>query len=195
MLSQTVSNYAVKHMEEIKSANLPLPAINQLEIHPLCQHHDIVEYCNANKIQVVAYSSLAPLTSWRPDKSTTKPSHNSTTSTTTNSATTNSATTATKSDNLNESEIANVVLSQKLQELDEFLQILSLKYHATTAQILLKWALQHDYPILPKSCTEARIADNCNLFFFAIEASDMRQLDAFDMNRPFAWPMDPCAVE
>lgn len=61
-----VSNYSIHHLEEIKQANLPLPVVNQLELHPLCQHRDIVDYCQQHSILPVAYSSLAPLSDWRP---------------------------------------------------------------------------------------------------------------------------------
>lgn len=60
-----VSNYSIHHLEEIRLENLPLPVVNQLELHPLCQHRDIVDYCRAKDILPVAYSSLAPLSEWR----------------------------------------------------------------------------------------------------------------------------------
>jgi len=53
-----VSNYGVKHLEEIVQANLPKPTVNQIELHPLCQQKDIVEYCKANDIVVQAYCPL-----------------------------------------------------------------------------------------------------------------------------------------
>jgi 2,5-diketo-D-gluconate reductase A len=61
-----VSNYSSHHLEEIRLENLPMPVINQLELHPLCQHREIVEYCRGKNILPVAYSSLAPLSDWRP---------------------------------------------------------------------------------------------------------------------------------
>jgi diketogulonate reductase-like aldo/keto reductase len=53
-----VSNFGVKHLEEIKDANLPLPSVNQLEIHPFCQQRPIVDYCRANDIVLQAYCPL-----------------------------------------------------------------------------------------------------------------------------------------
>jgi 2,5-diketo-D-gluconate reductase A len=70
-----VSNYSIHHLEEIRLENLPLPVVNQLELHPLCQHRDIVEYCRANNILPVAYSSLAPLSEWRPGQRSAKLHH------------------------------------------------------------------------------------------------------------------------
>jgi len=53
-----VSNYSVKHLEEIREAGLPAPTVNQIELHPLCQHKPIVDYCNEHGIAVQAYCPL-----------------------------------------------------------------------------------------------------------------------------------------
>ncbi|KAI0365663.1 Aldo/keto reductase [Pilatotrama ljubarskyi] len=53
-----VSNFGVKHLEEIRSANLPMPSVNQIELHPFCQQKPIVTYCREHEIVVQAYSPL-----------------------------------------------------------------------------------------------------------------------------------------
>ncbi|KAF9529226.1 NADP-dependent oxidoreductase domain-containing protein [Crepidotus variabilis] len=53
-----VSNYNVKHIEEIKAAGYEAPAVNQIELHPFCQQKEIVEYCKTNNIVVEAYCPL-----------------------------------------------------------------------------------------------------------------------------------------
>lgn len=53
-----VSNYNVKHLEEIREAGLPTPAINQIELHPYCQQRPITEYCAKHGIVVSAYAPL-----------------------------------------------------------------------------------------------------------------------------------------
>ncbi|KAI0769628.1 Aldo/keto reductase [Trametes elegans] len=53
-----VSNFGVSHLEEIRSAGLPMPAVNQIELHPFCQQKDIVAYCLEHDIVVQAYSPL-----------------------------------------------------------------------------------------------------------------------------------------
>ncbi|THV02403.1 Aldo/keto reductase [Dendrothele bispora CBS 962.96] len=53
-----VSNYGVKHLEEIRRAGLEMPAINQIELHPLCQQKPIVQYCRDNSIVIQAYSPI-----------------------------------------------------------------------------------------------------------------------------------------
>jgi diketogulonate reductase-like aldo/keto reductase len=53
-----VSNYMVHHLEEVLSrANVP-PAVNQIELHPWCQQRDVVAFCEAHNIAVIAYSPL-----------------------------------------------------------------------------------------------------------------------------------------
>ncbi|KAI0034718.1 Aldo/keto reductase [Vararia minispora EC-137] len=53
-----VSNYNIKHIEEIRNAGLELPAVNQIELHPFCQQKSIVEYCLKHGIVVEAYCPL-----------------------------------------------------------------------------------------------------------------------------------------
>ncbi|TFK73887.1 Aldo/keto reductase [Pluteus cervinus] len=53
-----VSNYGVKHLEEIRSAGLEMPSVNQIELHPLCQQKPIVEYCQKHNILVQAYCPI-----------------------------------------------------------------------------------------------------------------------------------------
>ncbi|KAJ1677977.1 hypothetical protein EV182_005042 [Spiromyces aspiralis] len=53
-----VSNYLVRHLEEMKEyATIP-PAINQCEFHPLLFNKGLLGYCNKNGILLEAYSSL-----------------------------------------------------------------------------------------------------------------------------------------
>ncbi|KAF9482188.1 Aldo/keto reductase [Pholiota conissans] len=53
-----VSNYGVKHLEEIKTAGYELPSVNQIELHPFNQQTDIVKYCREHNIIVQAYCPL-----------------------------------------------------------------------------------------------------------------------------------------
>lgn len=53
-----VSNFMVHHLEEILSHAKVPPAVNQIELHPWCQQRDVVAFCNAHQIAVVAYSPL-----------------------------------------------------------------------------------------------------------------------------------------
>lgn len=46
----------VKHLEALPE---PVPAVNQIEIHPWCQQRPIVEYCQKHGIVLQAYSPLS----------------------------------------------------------------------------------------------------------------------------------------
>jgi 2,5-diketo-D-gluconate reductase A len=60
-----VSNFNEAHIEETKAAGLPLPDANQIELHPWSQKPGLVSYLAENRISIIAYSSLVPLSSWR----------------------------------------------------------------------------------------------------------------------------------
>lgn len=54
-----VSNYTIKHLEEMKSYASEMPAVNQVELHVFLQQPELVEYCRQNNIMLEAYSPLA----------------------------------------------------------------------------------------------------------------------------------------
>jgi methylglyoxal/glyoxal reductase len=53
-----VSNFMVDHLEELLSHAKVPPSVNQIELHPWCQQRDVVAFCSAHDIAVVAYSPL-----------------------------------------------------------------------------------------------------------------------------------------
>jgi diketogulonate reductase-like aldo/keto reductase len=53
-----VSNYTIRHLEEMKDYAHEMPVINQVEMHVFLQQPELRKYCHANKIQVEAYSPL-----------------------------------------------------------------------------------------------------------------------------------------
>jgi diketogulonate reductase-like aldo/keto reductase len=57
----------------------------------------------------------------------------------------------------------------------------------STAQILIRWALQHDLVVLPKSANRQRIVEDADVFDFTISADDMRTLDGFNENLRTCW--------
>jgi 2,5-diketo-D-gluconate reductase A len=50
----------------------------------------------------------------------------------------------------------------------------------TPAQVLLRWCLQHDLPVISKSTHRERIRENAQVFDFALSSADMAELDALD---------------
>ena len=57
----------------------------------------------------------------------------------------------------------------------------------STAQILIRWALQHGLVVIPKSSNRRRIFENADVFDFEISEEDMRLLDSFDENLRTCW--------
>lgn len=54
-----VSNYTIRHLEEMKDYAKVMPAVNQVELHVFLQQPELIEYCHDNNIVVEAYSPLA----------------------------------------------------------------------------------------------------------------------------------------
>jgi diketogulonate reductase-like aldo/keto reductase len=50
----------------------------------------------------------------------------------------------------------------------------------TPAQVLLRWCLQHDALVIPKSTHRERIEENAQIFDFALSDEQMASLDALD---------------
>jgi diketogulonate reductase-like aldo/keto reductase len=50
----------------------------------------------------------------------------------------------------------------------------------TPAQVLLRWGLQHEFVVLPKSVNQKRIQENAQIFDFSLSDEDMDELDALD---------------
>ena len=58
-LSIGVSNFEIRHLEELRRISGIVPVVNQIECHPLCYPKELIEYCQANGIQAQAYAPLA----------------------------------------------------------------------------------------------------------------------------------------
>ena len=54
-----VSNYTIRHLEELLSWSPRPPSVNQVEFHPFLYQKELLEYCQRKGIQAEAYSPLA----------------------------------------------------------------------------------------------------------------------------------------
>lgn len=53
-------------------------------------------------------------------------------------------------------------------------------HERTPAQVLLRWAVQRQVPVIPKSGHRERIIENAEIFGFELSAAEMARLDALD---------------
>ncbi|XP_061620585.1 aldo-keto reductase Mvan_2161 isoform X1 [Phyllopteryx taeniolatus] len=61
----------------------------------------------------------------------------------------------------------------------------------TPSQVLLRWAVQQDVPVLPKSSNPERIKENARIFDFALSDGDMGRLSALDQGHKYCWDPSP----
>lgn len=61
------------------------------------------------------------------------------------------------------------------------------KYSKSTAQILIRWSLQMEFIVIPKSSKEKNILSNSEIFDFNISEEDMATLNSFNKNLCYDW--------
>lgn len=66
------------------------------------------------------------------------------------------------------------------------------KYQKTPAQIILRWQLQRNTVVIPKSATPYRIKENTLLFDFSLTGSEVNSITALDQGK--RWGPDPRQV-
>jgi len=130
-----VSNYLVRHLEELFGYAKVIPAVNQVEFSPFLYQKDLLAFCQQSGIQLEAYS---PLTR-----------------------------------------------GKKLKH--PLLLKLAQKYQKTPAQILIRWSLEHEIVVIPKSSHPDRIRENAAVFDFQIAAEDMSELDSLNQDYRVSW--------
>lgn len=150
-----VSNFSSAHIDELQEAGLPLPAANQIELHPWSQKPALTRYLSDHGITPIAYSSLVPLSTWRTAK----------------------GQSSAKTDDMRADG----------ESADSPFKAMAGKYGVTEAQVLLRWAVQCGYPVLPKSTSPERIRQNADLFSFRIDDSDMALIAKMDRGDGVAW--------
>ena len=158
-----VSNWGINHIEELNDKGYPLPSANQIEIHPWSQKPELVSYLKEKGIDIIAYSSLVPLSTWRHKDG--------------------------------ENSLKTDEMYKDGNDLESPFKLLASKYQVSEAQVLLKWALQLGYAILPKSIQIDRMQDNFELDFI-IDEDDMKLIEQLDRGDSVTWEYgDPLAVQ
>ena len=157
-----VSNWGINHIEELNEKGYPLPSANQIELHPWSQKPELVSYLKDKGIDIIAYSSLVPLSTWRHKDG--------------------------------ENSLKTNKMYKDGEDSESPFKKLASKYEVTEAQVLLKWALQLGYAILPKSIQIERMKNNFDLDF-TISENDMKLIKELDRGGSVTWEYgDPLAV-
>jgi len=69
------------------------------------------------------------------------------------------------------------------------------KYDKTSAQVLLRWAIEKGVTILPKSKSTERMVENFGIFDFKLTPAEVAAIDKCDKGHRFAWKgKDPDSV-
>jgi diketogulonate reductase-like aldo/keto reductase len=63
---------------------------------------------------------------------------------------------------------------------DERVERVAQRVGRTPAQVLLRWCLEHELPVFPKSTRRERIEENAQIFDFTLSDADIAELDALD---------------
>ncbi len=158
-----VSNWGINHLQELEKKGIPLPSANQIELHPWSQKPELVSYLKEKGIDIIAYSSLVPLSTWRHKDG--------------------------------ENSLKTDEMYKDGNDLESPFKKLAFKYDVTEAQVLLKWALQLGYAILPKSIQIDRMKENFDLDFI-IDEVDMDLIKQLDRGESVTWEYgDPLKVK
>ena len=60
------------------------------------------------------------------------------------------------------------------------IQTIGQKHGKTPAQVILKWHVQNQFVVIPKSVTPTRIRENINVFDFNLDQDDLAKIDNLD---------------
>jgi 2,5-diketo-D-gluconate reductase A len=158
-----VSNWDINHIEELNDKGYPLPSANQIELHPWSQKPKLVSYLEEKGIDIIAYSSLVPLSTWRHKDG--------------------------------ENSLKTDEMYRDSEDAESPFKKLAFQYGVSEAQILLKWALQLGYAILPKSIKMDRMKINFDLNF-TIGEDDMALIKQLDRGGSVTWEYgDPLEIQ
>lgn len=79
---------------------------------------------------------------------------------------------------------------------NETLAAIASKYGKSIAQVVLRWLIQRNIVVIPKSIRKERIIENFNVFDFELTKEDMKKIAALDTNTScFFSHRDPKMVE
>lgn len=66
---------------------------------------------------------------------------------------------------------------------DEVIQKIANNHNKTSAQVVIRWHLQNNTIVIPKSVTASRIEENFNVFDFELSPSEMNEIHSLNRNQ------------
>lgn len=70
---------------------------------------------------------------------------------------------------------------------NERIQEIAQRHGKTTAQVELRWNLQHGFVAIPKTTHERRMQENADIFDFTLSTNEMLMIDALDQQQHAIW--------
>ncbi len=77
------------------------------------------------------------------------------------------------------------LMSYRIEELlnNETMQKIAKKHHKSVPQIAIRWLVERDIVVIPKSVTPKRIISNFDVFDFALDENDMQEIRTLNTGR------------
>ena len=67
------------------------------------------------------------------------------------------------------------------------IQEIAQRHGKTTAQVELRWSLQHGFVVIPKTTHEQRMQENADIFDLTLSTNEMLMIDALDQQQHAIW--------
>jgi diketogulonate reductase-like aldo/keto reductase len=64
---------------------------------------------------------------------------------------------------------------------EERLLEIATRHHKKVAQVILRWLIQNNVAVIPKSSDPTRIAENANIFDFQLSPEDMETINGMNI--------------
>ena len=68
---------------------------------------------------------------------------------------------------------------------NEILKNVAKKYNKSIAQVILRWLIQREIAVIPKTLRKERMRENFNVFDFELDSSDMEMIAKLDENKTY----------
>lgn len=130
-----VSSFTIGHLESLKEISDVKPMVNQIEMSPLNNQKELVEYCQKNDIAVEAMSTFSHYRSIEPR--------------------------------------LEILENPTIRPIAE-------KHHKSIAQTVLRWLIQKNVIVIPKTWDENHLKENIDILDFELSDQEMAVIDSLD---------------